>query len=60
MGVIRSAPDTHINIESQSLDECNYVSASVCGWQYYMEDYFGQVQIDKITLFFIIDGHGGP
>ncbi len=61
MGIIRSAPDCEIHLKSQKYSDVNYLEASVCGWQNNMEDYTGCVKLnEKLTLFFVIDGHGGP
>jgi serine/threonine protein phosphatase PrpC len=61
MGIIRSAPDCEIRLKSQKYSDVNYLEASVCGWQNSMEDYTGCVKLnEKLTLFYLIDGHGGP
>jgi serine/threonine protein phosphatase PrpC len=61
MGIIRSSPDSEIHLKSQKFSDVNYLEASVCGWQHYMEDYTGYARIsEKVSVFFVIDGHGGP
>lgn len=61
MGIIRSTPDSNINIKSSNLPDLNYIEASACGWQHYMEDYthFSKIN-EKVSVFYVIDGHGGP
>lgn len=39
MGLIRSSPDTAITLSSQKFHDLNYLQASVCGWQHFMEDF---------------------
>lgn len=61
MGIIRSAPETTINLSSQKFADVNYLEASVCGWQHYMEDFTGHAKLsESVSVFFVIDGHGGP
>ena len=61
MGIIRSSPDSSIHLKAEKFSDVNYLQASTCGWQHYMEDYTGQARIsDKVSVFYVIDGHGGP
>jgi hypothetical protein len=45
MGLIRSSPDTAITLSSQKFPDVNYLQASLCGWQHFMEDFTGHAQI---------------
>lgn len=61
MGAIRSIANTEVAISADNFPDLNYVAASVCGWQPSMEDYTGYARINnKVSVFFVIDGHGGP
>jgi serine/threonine protein phosphatase PrpC len=61
MGIIRSSPDTAVHLKFQKFSDVNYLEGSVCGWQHYMEDYTGYSKIsDKVSAYYVIDGHGGP
>lgn len=60
MGLIRSSPDTTISLSSQKFPDVNYLQASICGWQHFMEDFTGQAQItETVSVFYVLDGHGG-
>lgn len=61
MGVIRSTPNEEVALSSEKLTDLNYVAASVCGWQHLMEDYTGHARInEEVSVFYVVDGHGGP
>lgn len=61
MGIIRSTPDHEVHMKSEVLEDLNYIEASMCGWQYYMEDYTGFAKInEQVSVYYVIDGHGGP
>ena len=61
MGAIRLAPCSEVNSKADKFADLNYVEASVCGWQHHMEDYTGYAHLNsKLSVFFVIDGHGGP
>ena len=60
MGAIRSIPENEVNTLSDDQLKHYAVTASCCGWQFYMEDYEVSERINSTFLYAVIDGHNGP
>ena len=53
--------DRQVSTNHDNFPDLNYAEASVCGWQHHMEDTTGHAAIsNKVSVFYVIDGHGGP
>lgn len=60
MGAIRTFPENEVRAYSESHKSHYFVTASMCGWQVYMEDFtYADTHLDT-KVFAIIDGHNGP
>jgi serine/threonine protein phosphatase PrpC len=60
MGAVRSTPENHIDRLFAHRDNHYFVTVSVCGWQYLMEDFVISMSETKQHVYVIVDGHNGP
>lgn len=60
MGAIRSMPENEVNTLTDDQLRHYAVTASCCGWQFYMEDYEVSEFYANVYLYAVIDGHNGP
>ncbi len=61
MGALRSIPDKSVSCEVKSFEKFELVTASMCGWQYCMEDFsFSFKFSEDVQVIGILDGQSGP